>query len=203
MNLGMTADDMFEFLGGRVARRDLMPFTYPPRAELMKIKCRSVCLGNYIKWDIKKHVEIIKRELGWEGQEVENIPGEYDYEKIECQMQGVRDFMKYIKRGFGRTNHLVNIDIRNGRKTREEGWALAQEFDGKRPPSLDVFLEHIDIDEKTFYELMERHQVAPHRFDPAAVVPGKPVPDMDQWDRTPVEMVPGEREPDGTVKPYV
>jgi N-acetyl sugar amidotransferase len=203
MNLGMTADDMYEFLGGRVQRRALMPFTYPPRAELMKIKCRSICLGNYIKWDIKKHVEIIKRELGWEGQEVENIPGEYDYEKIECQMQGVRDFMKFIKRGFGRTNHLVNIDIRNGRKTREEGWSLAQAFDGKRPPSLDIFLEHLDIDEKTFYSLMERHQVAPHRFEPSAVEPGKPVPDMEHWDRTAADMVPGEREPDGTVKPYV
>src|SRR6266849_4176167 len=27
MNLGMTADDMYEFLGGRVDRRDLLPFT--------------------------------------------------------------------------------------------------------------------------------------------------------------------------------
>ena len=26
MNLGMTADDMYEFLGGRVAKRDLYPF---------------------------------------------------------------------------------------------------------------------------------------------------------------------------------
>jgi len=81
MNLGMTADDMYEFLEGRVNRRDLYPFTYPPRKELMRIGCRSVCLGNYIKWDIRKHVEIIKRELGWKGHEVEGIPPQYDYEK--------------------------------------------------------------------------------------------------------------------------
>ena len=40
MNLGITADDMYEFLNGRVSRRDLYPFAYPPRDELMKIKCR-------------------------------------------------------------------------------------------------------------------------------------------------------------------
>ena len=60
----------------------------------MRIKCRSICLGSYIKWDTKKHVEIIKRELGWKGQEVEGIPPEYDYEKIECIFQGVRDYLQ-------------------------------------------------------------------------------------------------------------
>ena len=103
-----------------------MPFAYPPRKELMRIKCRSVCLGSYIKWDTKKQVEIIKRELGWKGQQVEGMPPEYDYEKIECFIQGVRDYFKFIKRGFGRTNHLANIDIRNKRMTREEGWELGR-----------------------------------------------------------------------------
>ena len=34
-------------------------------------------------------------------------------------MQGVRDYIKYLKRGYGRTAHLVSIDIRNGRIDRE------------------------------------------------------------------------------------
>jgi hypothetical protein len=204
MNLGITADDMFEFLGGRVSRRDLAPFAYPARADLMAIKCRSVCLGNYIKWDTRKQVEIIKRELGWSGQDVEGIPAEWDYEKIECQMQGVRDFMKYIKRGFGRTNHLVNIDIRNRRRSREEGWRLAQEYDGKRPASLDLFLEFLQIDEETFYRLMEPHQVAPHRCELTQIRRGTPLPDMGRWDRTKVaEPRVGARDADGRVPDYL
>ncbi len=118
----------------------------------MRIKCRSVCLGSYIKWDTKKHVEIIKRELGWKGQEVEGIPPEYDYEKIECFFQGVRDYLKFIKRGMGRTNHLVNIDIRNKRMTRAEGEKLVQEYDGKRPPSLDLFLDYLELTEEQFID---------------------------------------------------
>lgn len=183
MNLGITADDMYKYLNGRVSKRDLYPFAYPPREKLMKIKCRSICLGNYIKWDIKKQVEIIKRELGWEGQEVEGIPPEYDYEKIECQWQGIRDYCKYIKRGYGRTNHLVCIDIRNKRLTREEGWALAEKYDGKRPASLDIFLEKLGLSEEQFVNIVSRHRVEPWQFDQEQVEPGQPLPDMDQWTR--------------------
>ena len=186
MNLGMTAADMYEFLGGRVSKRDLYPFAYPPRKELAKLGVRSVCLGNYIKWDTKKQVEIIKKELGWIGAPVEGIPGQFDYEKIECFMQGVRDYLKYIKRGFGRTNHLANIEIRNGRMTREEGDRLQKEFDGKRPQSLDVFLEYLQMTEEEFLEVAMRHQVDPHHFHPNEVEPGPRMPDYDVWDRTKV-----------------
>ncbi len=184
MNLGMTADDMYEFLGGRISKRDLYPFAYPPRRDLAKLKVRSVCLGSYIKWDIKKHVEVIKRELGWKGQPVEGVPPEYDYEKIECFFQGVRDYLKYIKRGMGRTNHLVNVDIRNDRITREDGMTLVDQYDGKRPPSLDLFLDYLQMTEAEFLEVATRHMVSPHVFDAENVKDGERMPDMDRWDRT-------------------
>jgi N-acetyl sugar amidotransferase len=189
MNLGMTADDMYEFLEGRVSKRDLYPFAYPPRKELMKIKCRSVCLGNYIKWDTKKQVEIIKKELGWEGQRVEGIPKEYDYEKIECQWQGVRDYCKYIKRGYGRTNHLACIDIRNGRLSREKGLEMMKEYDGKRPASLDNLLNILQITEEEFLEILQKHTVEPWKFNPCEVEQGEILPDMKDWDTTNVEGV--------------
>jgi N-acetyl sugar amidotransferase len=203
MNLGMTADDMFEFLEGRVSRRDLYPFSYPPRKELARIGCRSVCLGNYIKWDTRKHVEIIKRELGWKGQQVEGIPGDYDYEKIECMFQGVRDYAKFIKRGFGRTNHLVNIDIRNNRMTRERGFELIEIHDGKRPASLDLFLKFVDLTEEEFEQICMTHQVSPHQHDRSCVRAGAPLPDMKEWDQTLVDKPVGRRAPDGSIKSYV
>jgi N-acetyl sugar amidotransferase len=184
MNLGITADDMYEFLGGRIPKRDLMPFAYPSRKELRRINCRSVCLGNYIKWDTKKNVELIKKELGWKGQQVEGIPPEYDYEKIECFLQGVRDYCKYIKRGVGRTNHLANIDIRNKRLSREEGERLMHAYDGKRPASLDIFLEYLQITEDEFVNIVTAHEVAPHVHLPNTVELGLPLPDMPAWDRT-------------------
>jgi N-acetyl sugar amidotransferase len=203
MNLGMTADDMFEFLEGRVSRRDLIPFSYPPRKELARIGCRSVCLGNYIKWDVRKHVEVIKRELGWQGQQVEGIPAEFDYEKIECMFQGVRDYAKFIKRGFGRTNHLVNIDIRNNRMTRDRGFELIEIYDGKRPASLDLFLKFVDLTEEEFEQIVMTHQVSPHQHDRSCVRPGAPLPDMAKWDNTVIDKPVGNRAADGKIKNYV
>ena len=182
MNLGMTADDMWEFLEGRVDRRDLIYHTYPPKAQLDKLGVKSICLGDYVKWDTKAQVEIIKRELGWQGDEVEGIPAQYDYEKIECQMQGVRDWLKYIKRGFGRTNHLANIEIRHGRMERAEGARLAAEYDGKEPASLAFFLEAIGMTRDEFYEIALSHVVDPWQpLDPDNVQVGKALPDMGSW----------------------
>ncbi len=187
MNLGMTADDMYEFLGGRVSKRDLYPFKFPQRKELMKIKCRSICLGNYIKWDMRKQVEIIKKELGWKPQPVEGVAPEYNYDKTECCFQGMRDYCRYIKRGYGRTAHLASVDVRNNRKTREEAWELAQKYDGKRPASIKWFLDILQITEKDFFEIIMKHQVDPWKFDPSKVETVDPLQDMDKWDRTQVD----------------
>ena len=190
VNLGINAEDIHGMLDNtisdyEVTARDLKPYTYPPSAELRRRKVRSVLLGSYIPWDVKRQVEIIKRELGWQGDEVEGVPPEYDYEKIECFMQGVRDYIKYLKRGFGRTAHLTSIDIRNGRKTRTEGAALTEEFDGRRPASLDLFLDYLGIDEAEFMEIVRPHAVAPHVMPELSEVARTDwIPsDFDDWTR--------------------
>lgn len=171
-------------LDGSVSTRDLEPFRYPSMKDLRAINCRSVCLGSYIPWDVKKQVAIIKHELGWQEDDVEGIPKAYRYEKIECAMQGVRDYLKFIKRGVGRTNHLANIDIRNGRLSRDEAMKLVQEHDGKRPASLDIFLEYVGITEEEFMTIAIQHVVSPHVYDPTSVVPGEKLWDHDQWNKS-------------------
>jgi len=183
INLGISAQDMEVRLGGIADERDLKPFSYPPLKELRRIGYRSVCLGSYIPWDAKKQSQIIMDELGWKGDEVENVPPQYQYEKIECYMQGVRDYIKYIKRGYTRPTHLASIDIRNNRMDRAEGIALINQFEGKRPPSLDLFLDFIGLNEDEFYEIAKSHGVSPYVFDGDTKVQGKKLHDFDQWSR--------------------
>ena len=124
---------------------DLSPYIFPSFDALKELNVSSIYLGSYIPWDSRKQVELIKRELGWKGGVVE---GSFvDYDKVECKYIGVRDYLKYIKRGYGRTAQLASVDIRNGRMTREEALRLAEEYDGKRPASLDSFLEDIEMSE--------------------------------------------------------
>src|SRR5438105_8286851 len=130
INLGITAEDMVGMLDGEVTLRDLEPFRYPPREALRALGYRSICMGTYIAWDVKEQTRIIERELGWRGDQVEGVPDAYSYEKIECFVQGVRDYLRFIKRGMVRTNHLACIDIRDGRLTREEGLRMIADHDG-------------------------------------------------------------------------
>lgn len=182
VDLGIDAERMYELLNGEVDKRDLMPFVFPSKEELDNLGAKAIYLGNYIQWHTKNQVKIIKKELGWKGQEVEGIPPQYDYEKIECRWQGIRDYCKYIKRGHGRTNHLVCIDIRNGEMDRETGWELAKKYDGKRPASLDQFLKVIGITEEEFEEILLSNEVYDWGFDHDKIEDGKPLPEMDLWD---------------------
>jgi hypothetical protein len=183
INLGITAEDMFVRFEGILEERDLKPFSYPPLRELRRIGYRSVCLGSYIPWDVKKQSKIIQEELDWKGDEVENVPPEYGYEKIECYMQGVRDYIKYIKRGYTRPSHLASIDIRNDRRTRNEALHLIEKYEGKRPPSLDLFLKYIGLTEEEFLQIAMSHQVSPYQHHPEKIVPGKQVHDFNEWSR--------------------
>jgi hypothetical protein len=169
INLGINAEDMFEMLKERYPNsslnfKDFKPYIFPSERELFENNIKAVQLGDYIPWDVKKQVDLIKNELDWEGDQVEGIPPEYDYEKIECMMQGVRDYLKFLKRGFGRTAHLVSIDIRNQRLTRDEGLDLTRIYDGKKPQSLSLFLKITNMSEKEFYEIVKKHVIAPHQI---------------------------------------
>jgi len=192
VNLGITAEDMQGMIEAGLEPRDLDPFRYPPLKDLRRLGVRSVCLGSYIPWDVKAQSALIERELGWRGDVVEGVPGEYPYEKIECYMQGVRDYLKFLKRGYGRTAHLTSIDIRNGRLDREKAMRLLAEHDGRRPASLDLFLKYVGISDREFHEIALSHVVAPWQPDLAEIPAGAPLPDMDRWDRT-TELIPVDR----------
>ncbi|MBI5412975.1 N-acetyl sugar amidotransferase [Candidatus Peregrinibacteria bacterium] len=184
VNLGITAEDMIGFLNDNmITMNDLQFHAFPSRDKLKAINCRSICLGSYESWDVKKQVEIIKSELDWECDFVEGVPPEYNYEKIEDMMQGVQDYLKFIKRGYGRMSHLASIDIRNGRLKREEALNLLEKWEGLRPASLDVFLYWLNISEKEFNDIASRHAVKPWKHDFNKTKRGEELPDQKFWSR--------------------
>jgi hypothetical protein len=159
-NLGMSADDMLKRLGAGFDARDLLPFTYPRAEDLRTLGVKSVPLGSYIPWDVREQTKVIKSELDWTGDFVEGVPPGYDYEKIECYMQGLRDYIKYIKRGYARATHLGSIDIRNNRITRDSALKMVEEYEGKRPYALDLFLEYTGLTEDEFHEIAVSHKLS-------------------------------------------
>jgi len=58
-----------------------------------------------------------------------------------------------------------------------------EKYEGRRPPSLDLFLEFIGLNESEFMEIAMSHAVSPYRHDMSRVMPGNTMHDFDQWDR--------------------
>jgi N-acetyl sugar amidotransferase len=147
VNLGLDLEEIAESAG--IPMSKLWMMQYPD------FKGRSICLGNYIKWDTRDNVRRIKEEIDWTGDQVDGIPPEYDYEKVECKFQGMRDYCIYKKKGFGRTAHLVAIDLRNDRIEKEPAQELIDKYDGVRPSCMDEWLDYVGITEQEYEEIME------------------------------------------------
>jgi N-acetyl sugar amidotransferase len=183
VNLGITAEDMKGMIddpNDPLDPRDLNPYTYPDLKDLKKLKYHSVCLGSYIPWDTRKNSQLIQEELGWEGDQVEGMPKDiWPYEKIECFMQGIRDYIKYIKRGYSRVSQMVALDIRNHRLTREEGLKLVKEYEGRKPQTLPIFLDYLGITEEEFNDIVMKTSVAPYVHDFSNEVPSEKLHDLD------------------------
>ncbi len=183
INLGITAEDMVGMVPDWITLKDLDIFRYPAKDKLRELGLISIHLGSYIPWNTRHLSNVIRENLDWQFTAVEGIPEEYGWEKVECMFTGIRDYLKFMKRGFGRTTHLASIDIREGVKTRDEGVKLIQEYDGKRPASLDVFLELIGITEDEFNEIAMQHCVAPYQHDPSKISNANKLWDHDMWSK--------------------
>lgn len=186
VNLGLTGEDMGEILRDAqgLDRRDFDPYIYPTSAAMRGAEIKSVALGSFIPWDTKKHFKVIQEELDWQGDEVEGMPpGLYEYEKIECFMQGSRDYIKFLKRGYGRVTQMTALDRRKGEMSATEANKLINEFEGKRPPSLDLLLEYMEMSEEEFQEIVSGMVVPPQKpfFDSIPV--GPKTHDFGVWHR--------------------
>lgn len=188
VNLGITAEDMANMIKDdfELDPRDLAPYTYPKLRDLKKLRYRSVCLGSFIPWDVKENTKLIQGELGWQGEQVEGMPpGEYPYEKIECYMQGMRDYIKYLKRGYSRVTQMTALDLRNGRITKERADALIEEYEGRKPPSLEIFLEYLGMTELEFNTVVAKTVVPPFEPDFHTNAWSEKPWDFDKWYREP------------------
>ena len=186
--LGITAEDMHGMIDSPespVDRRDLIPYTFPDVKELKALRYCSVPLGSFIPWDYTRNTKIIQKELGWQGDELEGVPRELNAhgEKIECFMQGTRDYIKYIKRGYSRVTQINAFHIRNGRMDIEEAQKLNAAHDGRKPPSLKIFLEYVGFTEDEFDQMVKGMAIPPYEHDFAETDLADKTWDFDQWYR--------------------
>ncbi len=169
--LGISAEDMVGMINERqnekIELRDLEPYTFPEVSEFKRKKIFPLNLGNYIKWDVADQVKIIKSLYDWKTDDLEGVPNELNPfgSKIECYMQGTRDYIKFLKRGYSRISQNSAELIRKGLLKTEQAKKISDLHEGEIPPSLDIFLSFIKMEKEEFYNICESMEVFPHKRD--------------------------------------
>lgn len=180
---GFEPEDLLEEGGSGLTRYDLAPFFYPSDEDIERVGIRGIYLSNYMEWDGKHHAEFVVENLGFETAQVRERTFNL-YDKLDdIHANGLHDYLKYLKFGYGRATDEASFEIRRGRMTREEGIEMVAKYDHVRPSDMDIFLREAEMTEDQFLGAIEhlrdhaiwekggngwrvKDSVAAHRNDP-------------------------------------
>lgn len=152
---GFEPEDLLDDPDCPLTAYDLAPFFYPNDEELERLGLRGIYLSNYIAWDGRAQAEFVIDKLGFEtAQERErtfNIYAKLD----DLHANGLHDYLKYLKFGYGRATDDASNEIRHGRMTREQGIEMVAQYDHVRPSDMDTFLQAVNMTEDELLAYIE------------------------------------------------
>lgn len=136
--------------------KDLLPYVYPNDEEIKKVGVKGIFLGHFIEWDATKQSEKMEER----GFIVHDGPSEGTYsnhENLDNKGQGLHDYMKWLKFGYGRATDNASIDIRHGRLSRDKGIELVKKYEGKIPEKfLSEYLSDFELTRNDFFTLVDK-----------------------------------------------
>ncbi|MCF8057829.1 MAG: N-acetyl sugar amidotransferase [Bacteriovoracaceae bacterium] len=143
--------------GEDLKKQDLLPWVYPSDEDIDEVGVRGIYISNFFKWDANEHGPLMMENYGFlEAEE----PFERTYRKMsnldDMHENGIHDYMKYIKFGYGRATDHVCKDIRAGKMTRDEGIKIIKEMDHVKSKDLKRWLEYVGWSEQKFDEVADR-----------------------------------------------
>ncbi|MEA5090921.1 N-acetyl sugar amidotransferase [Solidesulfovibrio sp.] len=132
--------------------KDLRWAMYPDDEAIDEAGVRGIYLSNFVPWDANEHVGLVMREYGWR-------PAEREFERTyrmfsnldDMHENGIHDYLKFIKFGYGRATDHACKDIRAGIMTRERGVEMVRRYDHvKSRFDLDRWLAYVGMSEEEF-----------------------------------------------------
>jgi imidazoleglycerol phosphate synthase cyclase subunit len=130
---------------------DLIPWMYPSDREIMDLNLRGIYLGNYIYWEANDHTELMIERYGFE---ISDEPFDRTYRRIsnldDMHENGVHDYLKFIKFGYGRGTDHVSKDVRYGVMDRNQGLELIRRYDHVKSSDLQRWLDYVGMTEDEF-----------------------------------------------------
>ena len=131
---------------------DLCWMRFPSDEDIARIGVRGIYIGNYFPWQPNEHARLMQERYGLE---FARQPFERTYRTMsnldDMHENGVHDYMKFIKFGYGRASDHASKDVRDGLMSREEAVQLVRRYDHVKPRrDLDRWLQYVDMTEAEF-----------------------------------------------------
>jgi hypothetical protein len=124
---------------------------YPDDDKLFDLDIRGIHLNNYFEWKPNEQAQMMIDLYGWMAAEK---PFDRTYRSIsnldDMHENGVHDYLKFIKFGYGRCTDHACKDLRAGKITRQQAVMLVKRYDSVRPSDLDRWLTYVDMTEDEF-----------------------------------------------------
>ena len=134
-----------------IKEHELLWAKFPSDDDMIDVGVRGIFMGNYFKWDPNETTKLMIEKFGFKVN-----PTKFDrtYRTMsnldDMHENGVHDYLKYIKFGYGRCTDHVCKDIRAGKMTRAEGVELVRQYDHVKPSDLKRWLEYVKMSEAEF-----------------------------------------------------
>jgi N-acetyl sugar amidotransferase len=140
-----------EFGDNRLTKQDLICYQYPTDEEIERVGVRGAFISNYFRWEANEHGELMKDLYGFKEAEE---PFERTYRTMsnldDMHENGMHDYMKWVKFGYGRASDHVCKDIRAGIMTRNEGVEIVRKMDHIKSSDLQRWLKYVNWREDQF-----------------------------------------------------
>jgi N-acetyl sugar amidotransferase len=131
--------------------KDLTWAQYPSDDDIDSVGVRGIYLGNYVEWDGNRNAELSMKLYDWKPAQ---RPFERTYRTFsnldDMHENGMHDYLKFIKFGYGRATDHACKDIRAGLMTRDEGIAKVRQYDHVKSSDLKRWLAYVNMSEAEF-----------------------------------------------------
>lgn len=144
--------DWDDFVGQEgLEEKDLLWAKYPDDAEIERVGIRGIFISNFFGWNQNDHTQLMVDKYGFE---VNAVAFDRTYKRDSnlnnIHDNGVHDYMKFVKFGYGRATDHVCRDIRSGAIDRAAGVDLVRQYDHVVPGDLPRWLDYVGMTRTEF-----------------------------------------------------
>jgi N-acetyl sugar amidotransferase len=161
---------------GGFENKDILQYIYPSDENMARAKIKIVFMDYFMK-DFSAYENgnyAALRGLSVRKPNPFLDPDYFGTSMLDEDFINTNMYVRYLKFGFGRASDIVNIEIRSGRLSRDEGIDLVERFDGNYDPSLvEKFCSFIDISLDEFWRVVDGYvnrelfeKVGPGKYQP-------------------------------------